>query len=329
MGQMLESLTSAIAAGVDRAHKVRWFSEWNARIDDAVSALPALDLCPPELLRELYEVCSVPKRLALVEVAGEPVAVVPLKNAWGRWSPVTTWVLPGTLFPSDPECVLDALAAVNAPVFIGWWRQKAPPPEHSAIAELRAVPAHRLACIDEDETYWRETGLLAKIRRARRRCAELRVEVNRPGAAQWVLEHWSRRWAPEGRDRVPDAPEREAVARYWEPRGRHVSVSLVDGDEIAAAATMFVQERDAIGLCNYRRREYDKLLAGTRLFDAAHQWALSAGIESMDFGSDHDYKTDWAPEGGTKWTLTIDAQPSLSSRVLNAFSGLTSHTLGR
>ncbi len=297
---------------------MQWFERWHASLDEALSTLPSPELCPSGLLRELFEVCPVAKRIALVEHGGEPLAVVPLKLTGGLWRPVTTWVLPGTLFPARAGQEIRALAALQTPVFVGWWRQRSLPPADPTISQRRDVPAHRLPCVEEDEAYWRKSGVLNKIRRARKRCAGLGVEVNRPGASEWVLEHWGRLWASGNHERVPDTPERLAVARWWEPRGRHVCVSLMDGDEIAAAATVFVQDRDVIGLCNFRRREYDRLLIGTRLFDAVHQWALASGMALIDFGSDHDYKKDWAPEAGTKSELVVEAPPSLPRRAFRA-----------
>lgn len=301
-----------------RGPEVHWHDGWYPSLDEALSVLPSPDLCPPELLRELFEVCPVPKRVARLDLAGEPLAVVPLKYTSGIWRPITTWVLPGTLFPARAGQEIRALAALQMPIFVGWWRQSVPPPADQAIVHHREIPAYRLACAEEDEPYWRQSGLLNKVRRARKRCATLRVEVNRPGATAWTIENWGRQWATEGQDCVPDTPERLAVARWWEPRGRHVCVSLLDGDEIAASATVFVQNRDVIGLCVYRRREYDRLLVGTRLFDAVHQWALGNGMALIDFGSDHDYKKDWAPQAGTKSELIVDAPPSFAARAVRA-----------
>lgn len=312
-----------------RSPEVHWHDGWHPSLDEALSALPSPELCPPELLREIFEVCTVEKRVALVGELGNPLAVVPLKRAFGMWQPVTTWVLPGTLFPARAGQEIRALAALRMPIFVGWWRQRMPPPDDAAIAQRRDVPAHRLACTEEDEPYWRQTGLLNKVRRARKRCATLRVEVNRPGAAQWTIENWGRSWASEGHACVPDTLERLTVARWWEPHGRHVCVSLLDGDEIAASATAFVQDRDVIGLSVYRRREYDRLLVSTRLFDAVHQWALGSGMALIDFGSDHDYKKEWAPQAGTKSELVVDVPPSFAFRAVRAVKAPLRASLGR
>ena len=301
-----------------RGPQVRWYDRWQPSLDEALSALPSPELCPPELLRELFEVCPVQKRVAQLDLAGEPLAVVPLKYTGGIWQPITTWVLPGTLFPARAGHEIRALAALRMPIFVGWWRQSAPPPADATIVQRRDVPAYRLACKEEDEPHWRQSGLLNKVRRARKRCATLRVEINRPGSAQWTIENWGRQWATEGHAYVPDTPERLAVTRWWEPRGRHVCVALLDGDEIAASATVFVQNRDVIGLSVYRRREYDQLLIGTRLFDAVHQWALRSGMDLIDFGSDHDYKKDWAPQAGTKSELVVHVPPSFAFRAVRA-----------
>lgn len=59
------------------------------------------------------------------------------------------------------------------------------------------------------------------------------MEINRPGAAQWAIENSGRRWTGREHDVIPHTTGLMAMARFWEPRGRHVTVSLMDGDRFA------------------------------------------------------------------------------------------------
>ncbi len=131
-------------------------------------------------------------------------------------------------------------------------------------------------------------------------------------------------WAADGQASLPGTEELLAIARYWEPRGWHVTISLADGDEIAAAVTLFVHDDDLVAMCNYRRREYDRMLVGTRVLDAAHQWALATGKASIDFGSEHEYLRRWAPADGTVSEFVVSAPESFTERLVRAAnSGLS------
>lgn len=311
-------LLGALEARIAPPPAIRWFDEWEPALDDALRELPASGHCPSALLRELFEVSMSQKRIALVHVHDEPLAVVPMKFVHNQWRPLTTWVVPGTLFPARRGEHVRALSVLGTPVFVQWWRHDVPVPSHAAIRDRRDIPAHRLECVEKDEAHWRKTGLLKSVRRSRRRCAHLRTEINRPGAAQWTIEHWGRHWATNGHEFVPGTAELIAVARYWEPRARHVTVSLMDSDEIAAAVTLFVYGRDLIAMCNYRRREYDELMVGTRVLDAAHEWALATGKASIDFGSEHAYLRRWAPESGTVSEFVVATPESWAKKIARA-----------
>lgn len=297
---------------------IRWFDRWEPAIEEALRALPELEHCPPELMREVYETSSYRKRIALVQDGRGPLAVVPLKHVDRRWRPITTWILPATLFPARPGEAFTALATLPMPVHVEWWRQPVPPPSHAGIRYRRDTSTHRIACIEEDEAHWRRSGLLNKVRRSRKRCAGLQVEINRPGAARWAIENWGRLWATGAHDCIPHAAALIAMSRFWEPRGRHLTVALMDGDRFAAAATLFILGRDLVGMCNYRDRDYDPLLIGTRLFDAVHQWALANGMASIDFGHGHRYMKDWAPQSGSISEITVRAPRPFPSRLVHA-----------
>jgi hypothetical protein len=291
--------------------KVRWFQEWHADLDAALAALPSMETCPHDLYRELMLTRGpVEKRIGLILQRDEPIAVVGLRRDGTHWAPVTNWVVPGALFPVADGRVVDALTHVGLPLFVAWWRHPGPPPESSQFEGLESIPTRKLTCTGDFEDYWRSSGLLRDIRRARKKCERLAVVVNAPGAADWTLTNWGRRWAPSGQAEVPDTCDRRAVARYWEPRGRQYTISLLDGDTFAASAVVFAHGREIVGQANYREPAYDKLGVGARILDATHQWAVGEGIEKHDFGGGHDYKSNWAPHDGERWQFRVPGQRS-------------------
>lgn len=297
---------------------VHWFSEWGSAIDAALHELPELHHCPDTLLREIFNACTTEKRIALIEQRGVPIAVVPLKFDQHQWRPVTSWNLPRTLFPVSQHLLVPALSALRIPVAIEWWREQESPPEHYAIRSLESEKTRRIAITSEDEAYWRDSGIAVDIRRARRRCAHIRVEINAPGAAEWTINNWGRKWAKNANGPLPLTHELIAVSRYWEPRGRHVTVTLLDGDSIVAGATEFVDDGDLVGLCVYRRQDCGSLPIGTRLFDAVHQFGLSAGMKGHDFGSGFKYMEKWAPQCGSVSRFVVDRPRLFSRRLLRS-----------
>jgi CelD/BcsL family acetyltransferase involved in cellulose biosynthesis len=132
------------------------------------------------------------------------------------------------------------------------------------------------------------------------------VQVNRPDAAEWTIRNWGQKWAGDEDGEISDTGDRLLMARFWEPRGRHATVTLMLDDRFVASAAVFVHGNDIVGLANYREPEFDKLQTGTRLLDAVHHWATDAGYDKHDFGGGHDYKKRWAPEDGSRWQFTVD-----------------------
>jgi len=297
--------------------RVHWFDEWHDDLDAALGHLPEMDTCPTPLYKELILTLSTAeKRTALVTRGGDPVAVVGLRKSDGHWVPVTSWIVPGVVFPVIEDQLIPVLIALQEPVVVAWWRQREPPPPHNRLEILDTASTRRLTCTGDYEAYWRKTKLLKEIRRARRRCHHLTVEVNRPGAAEWTILEWGRAWAPPGAELLPDTGDRVVVARYWEPRGRHFTVSLVDGDRIAASGVVFAHGSHIVGMANCRDSTFDHLGVGNRLLDAVHQWALESGFEKQDFGGGHDYKKRWAPEEGLRYQFTAATRLGLLKKAL-------------
>ena len=305
--------------------RVHWFDDWHDDLDAALGHLPEMDTCPTPLYRELIlRRSTVEKRTALVTRGGDPVAVVGLRRDADHWVPVTSWVVPGVVFPVVENQLVPVLMALREPVIVTWWRQPEPPPTHDRIEVLETVATRRIECRGDHETHWVKSKLMKSVRRARRRCEHMNVEVNRPGAAEWTIRNWGRRWAPPGMEILPDTADRVAVAEYWEPRGRHFVISLVDGDRIIASAIVFAHGNHVVGMAFHRESSFDHLQVSTRLIDAVHQWASETGFEKLDIGGGHDYKRRWAPEEGEHHQFMVSTRlRRLEAALRGALSRLT------
>jgi hypothetical protein len=305
---MMKQAERAFAADAVGRLRVRWFDRWHDDLDAALQQLPEMETCPHELYREILQTSGpVPKRTALVTHQDSPVAVVGVRRDGARWTPVTSWIVPGVLFPVRPGYLVPVLTQMDVPLFIAWWRQQSEPPANPRFTQMNRVATRRLSLTGDYEAHWKATGLIKDIRVGRRKCAHLAVVVNAPGAIEWTIENWGRKWAAgHGTDEVPEMRDRLVVARYWVPRGRQFIVSLMEGERFAASAAVFVHDRHIIGQANYRDPAYDKLSIGARLFDAIHEWGGRAGFEKHDFGGGHDYKARWAPEEGARWDFVIE-----------------------
>jgi len=292
-----------------RRLRANWFAHWHPDLDAALGLLPATSLCPHDLYRELCTARGpLRKRIAMVTERDLPVAVIGLRRDPKRWAPVTTWMIPGAVFPVEDRDLVRALVALgpmDAPLYVGWWRRGTPPPASYRL-NVEAVPTFRLDCTGDYEAYWCQSGLMSDVKRARKRCARLSLEFNRPGAAEWTIKNWGRKWAQDGTKELAETGDKLIVARYWEARGRHITASLLDGDKLIASDTSLVHQGDVVGLTHYREPGYEKLGAGNRLLDAVTQWAAAGGLRKHDFGGGFAYKSRWAPEDGVRWHFTLN-----------------------
>lgn len=304
--------TSPVTRSAGRSSlKTHWFDHWHPDLDGALAVLPEMETCPNELYRLIGdpEDSLVPKRIALLTDGDQPMAVIALRRELRRWTPVTTWVVPGALFPIDDGNILRALRALrplDAPLFMSWWRQSVAPP-YSLRMTLAALPTYQLELTSDYEALWQETGLMSDIRKARKRCVRFNLEINAPGAAEWTIRSWGQKWATAGLAEQPEMRDKLIVARYWEQRGRHVCLSLRDGDQFIAGDTSFVHGRDLVGLNHYRDEGYGRCGLGNRLLDAATSFAAERDFRYHDFGGGYEYKKQWARQIGTRWQFTFDA----------------------
>lgn len=310
--------------------ETRFFDDWHPELDEALQHLPEADIFPHELFRMLMKMSDPEKRkILLVTEGGEPVAVAGLRNRSGFWEPVTQWIVPGVLFPVKEGYIARVLAALGQEVRVAWWRWETPPPVHFWIVNAVSTPTHGMRCTEDFESYWRGNGHFKEIRKFRNRCRGFELKVNPPGGSDWTIRNWEARWRPQGIPEMPDLADRLAAARYLHEKGLYHSLLLYSGDEPAAGATMIIHRNYAVAHCSYRNPTYDWHGAMSRLSDLIFSWVKEMGFTGIDLGGSYDYKKEWAPESGQKWSFEVRPElipvkmraSDLVSRVMKNLNG--------
>ncbi len=216
--------------------------------------------------------------------------------------PVTQYIVPESIFPVCDGFLARVLEALHAEVWVTWWRWSGEPPTGLRIVNRVPIVTYGLACSDGYETYWKSSGHLSTVKRARRRCRDFRLEVNTPGASVWINQQWAQRWSVS----PAELRARILAAQQMEERGQHFSLLLIDGQRWIAGHTFLVHRDDLVWLISCRDPAYDACGAGTRLMDLAFSWARDQGFRSIDLGGAHDSsKRRWAPASGTKWEFLV------------------------
>lgn len=287
--------------------RVTWYDHWHPVLDEALQELPEQDNCPHELYSMLVQnPGSVPKRTALVTEQGVPRAVVGLRQI-GRyqWEPITQWIIPGIVFPAQPEYVIPVLEVIGVDVWVAWWRMETPPPPSRLMRYQESTPVYRMSFSGDFEQYWRKNKYFKTIQHKRNRCQEFTVAVNSPGSAEWVIKNWDGKWRDQPTAVSPSLSDRIMAANYLESRKQHYTIALLDGDTLIGGATNTVHGNDLVAGVIYREPKYDWHGVGVRLIDLVFSFAAENGFETMDIGGGHSYKEKWAPQEGERWQFNI------------------------
>jgi GNAT superfamily N-acetyltransferase len=287
--------------------KVSWFEQWNSSLDEALQTLPEMDNCPHELYRLLLQnPASVLKRTALVTERGTPVAVVGLRQkSRSSWELLTQWIIPGAIFPAQPEYLIPALEALGTEVWVAWWRVGAPPPPGRWIRSMRCTPTYRMHLTEDYEAYWRENKYYKTIRNKRNRCLDFKLVVNSPGSAEWTIKNWESKWRADPHIVDPALTDRIVAAQYLENHGRHFTLWLLDQDIPIGGATLTAHNDDLVAGVIYREPEYEWHGVGVRLIDLSFSFAAENGFKLLDIGGGQDYKKHWAPHEGEHWLFNV------------------------
>jgi hypothetical protein len=290
-----------------RGLKVSWFDRWHPALDEALQELPEKDNCPHELYRLVIQnPNSVPKRTALITERGMPVAVASMRQTGRRsWEPVTQWMIPGLVFPAQPEYLIPALEALGVDIWVAWWRMEVPPRPSRQMRYLESTPTYRMRCSDDFEAYWRQTKQWKTVKNKRNRCQDFVLAVNSAGAAEWTIRHWEAKWRDNPQVESPSLSDTLIVAKYLENRGKYHTLTLLDQDRPIAGATLSVHHNDLVAGVIYREPDYDWHGVGIHMIDLTFSWAAEGGFETMDLGGGHDYKERWAPQEGERWWFNI------------------------
>jgi GNAT superfamily N-acetyltransferase len=291
--------------------KVSWHTSVTAEVEEALFVLPECETCPHDLYRKLLTLPRhEPMRIAVVREAGQPIAVAgTLPRSRLSADSLTNWLFPGTAFPVLSSRRLAALKALGREVHLSWWRMGEPVPNDPAVADVDIKPTYRMEDISRREEFWRSTDLRRKIKNIRNRTTRLRVEVGNLSHVAPIVAGWHAKWTGgDPGDAIVRA--RIAIAHALEGEGRHITLALLDGDEIAAGSTNFVHRGELVAGVSYMSDNYRQLGVGVRMIDAMFDEAGRRGIKAFDLGGGGDYKQKWAPIGGERAKFSV-ASPAL------------------
>jgi len=280
---------------------VTWYDGWHPALDEALLSLPERETCPHELFRLMIQnPGSTPKRIALVTKQETPLAIIPLRQL-GRWNyEVSTWMIPGAMFPAKTENMIPALEALKNEIWVNWRGMENPSPSSRLIRYSITTPLHLIRCSDDYERYWREKHHFKTVRKIRNRCKDFSLIVNSPGSAEWTIRNAADKWRndPKAVGRGLDdwvVSDWVVAANHLENLGRHYTLMLFDKDIPIGGSTLFVLRNCAVGGLIYRKPEYNWYGVGSRLLDLCISFAAESGFEILDLGGAADYKNHWAP----------------------------------
>ncbi len=274
----------------------------HADVHAALQILPEAANCPRDLYQALLEGDGTgQRRVVVVTDRDEPLAVVAMRRRGLSWGLLTNWIVPGYLFPVKPGRVDQALGAINEPVFVSWWRQPQSPPYGLQVRGLKRVSTHGTPLEIDLDAMWRELGLARSLRKARERTQDFELEVNAPGACEWVIRKWQERWQGPDAGDEPELLDRIMVARHLEKRGLHFTLTLRHGERVVAGNTNVVHGQDFVCQTSWRDLDYSAHNVGVRLEELTFRWAQQAGYRFYDLGGGHSYKKQWAPVAGERY----------------------------
>jgi Acetyltransferase (GNAT) domain len=277
------------------------FGGWTPALDEALRHIPEDADFQHALVKMLAkQQTGRRKRIWLISENGAPAAVAALVRSDGlTWQPITQYILPGMVIPAVKGRLFDSLNAIGLNLRLGLWRTNCPLPQTHRIRDLVTTATYGIDCTEDFEAYWKSTDMWRRLRSARNRWKHLTLKENAPGASEWVISNWARKWSvPE-----EELADRLLVARFLEPRGKHFSLTLFDGDRPVAGQTCLSHRGEMIGQCLYREEGDGNV--GNRLIHLSFEWARDKGFRAIDIGGGHDYKRKFAPQRGERHEFTM------------------------
>jgi hypothetical protein len=297
----------SLRSGASKRLRVRWSEAWGAEHDEALAVLPEIETCSRDVFRALAR-CASParKRYAVVSEADAPVALVALRWRGRRWEPVGEGVVPRAIAAAQPGRLIDSLAALGVHIRINGW--EGPLPAQRAVRGAQSVPVFRIPANTDWDAFWRATGNTDRVRKARNRSARLgdvAMELDGPGAAEWIITNWQHQWADDPEQETVVAPDLLTVTPMLRDEGRLRTVRLlVDGTPVAGV-NWFVRGDTLIAQTGYYDRAYASAGVGVRLDELFYRWVSTTAYRTIDLGGVHEYKAKWAVEDGARASFSV------------------------
>lgn len=300
----IEAFSGARARMAAGPVRIVWKESWDGDLDAALDALPALEGCSHEHYRALMGETGVPKRHAIALEGEIPSALISLRRRKMFWEPVASQCLPGVIAPArDRPALARALNALGCEVRMSYGLG----PEAYELGARLVYPyqVHEIDLTSDYEAHWREhkQWQLRAVKKARTKCADMAIRADADGDLGWILENWRQMWADDPQQEVLATADRLALwtALRDAPRENWCAHTIVLAHEGAPVAGMVLLARgDTVTFqCSAREEAYEKLGVGTRVMDAAIEWAAANGFARFELGSG-EYKHRWAPANGVR-----------------------------
>jgi hypothetical protein len=287
--------------------RVTWFDDWHSDLDDALNELPEQRDCPSQLFRMLHEnPTGERKRTALITEHGTPVALLSLRDRGQSWVPVTHFLLPGDVFPTKPGYLIRSLETLGLNIWVAWWRVEGKPPHSRFTRSLESTPTFKMSLSEDFEAYWQSKKHLKTVRTMRKRCRDFDIAINAPGATDWTIRNYEKKWGLANYDEQTCISDRLLVAKYLEQKDRIVTFIIKDSQKPICGSTLFEHNNELVGVYSYRESEYDWHGVGHYVLDHIFHWAAEQGYKKFDMGGDYPHhKKRWAPQDGQKFTFNI------------------------
>jgi hypothetical protein len=286
--------------------RVRWFRDWSPELDQGLRALPEMPRCPHELFQLVARNRTpLPKIMALVTDAGEPVAVAALRARRGHWESITEdGISPRNVMPAREGYLFPVLKALRKEVMVASWDAGEPPREWAS--NPWSAPVYKIDLRSDFEAHWRRPGPLHQaLNRGRKRTQGFTFEVDSPGSVEWVIGAWTEQWAGHPDQETITAGDRLLAAQYLQARGLMHAFVLRDGERPVAGRITAVVGDDLVDLVVARDKEYEHRYVGHRSLDLVTHWAAQAGFARFDLGGFHQHKSQWAPQDGVRWMFSV------------------------
>ncbi len=276
--------------------------------------------------KTLAEPTRCPKRNVIVFHRGEPVLATTLRARQDRWEIATTAVAPTLRIPHRNGFLEPALSALGLRILIqdyfgdaqADFKRQHLKPFDSYVAQLNGF---------DFDAYWRSTGALPNIRRARKRTIEISVVHDDPATMNWCIDTWETRWAGNPSDEAGAADDQRSVWPHLLKRGTLTTTALVSPGGTPVAANVCLIDGDTmIGLTSARDLSSPAVGSSVGTLALIECWdhARAAGLAKVDAGSYDDYKRRLMVPGRTAYEVEIAPRIIASRTVTRA-----RHTAGK